>query len=84
MNIYVGNLSYQLKEQQLKELFEQFGEVESAKIIPDKMTGRSKGFAFVEMPNDQEATQAISALNGHEVNNRAISVMEARPKEERR
>jgi RNA recognition motif-containing protein len=82
MNIYVGNLDYAIKDGQLQELFEQYGEVSSAKIINDKFTGRSKGFGFVEMPNDGEASEAIESLNGKEVKNRAISVTEARPREE--
>jgi RNA recognition motif-containing protein len=82
MNIYVGNLDYAIKDGQLQELFEQYGEVGSAKIINDKFTGRSKGFGFVEMPNDSEASEAIESLNGKEVKNRAISVTEARPREE--
>jgi RNA recognition motif-containing protein len=82
MNIYIGNLDYAVNEQQLRELFEQHGEVSSAKIITDKFTGRSKGFAFVEMPNDGAASTAISTLNGTPLKNRNISVTEARPREE--
>lgn len=83
MNLYIGNLSWSLSEGDLQQLFEAYGEVSSCKIVKDKMTNRSKGFGFVEMPNDDEANQAISALNGKEVGGRAISVNEARPREER-
>ncbi len=82
MNLYIGNLDYSVKEEQLQKLFEEFGEVTSSKIITDKFTGRSKGFGFVEMQNDSEAKAAISALNGKMINNREISVNEARPKNE--
>lgn len=82
MNIYIGNLDYAVNEQQLQELFQQYGEVASAKIITDKFTGRSKGFGFVEMSNDGDATSAIEALNGTAMKNRNISVTEARPREE--
>jgi RNA recognition motif-containing protein len=82
MNIYIGNLDYAVNEQNLQELFQQYGEVATAKIITDKFTGRSKGFGFVEMPNDGDATSAIEALNGTAMKNRNISVTEARPKEE--
>lgn len=82
MNIYIGNLDYAVNDQQLRELFEQHGEVASAKIITDKFTGRSKGFGFVEMPNDGDAGNAINALNGSSVKSRNISVTEARPREE--
>lgn len=82
MNIYIGNLDYAVNEQQLQDLFSQHGEVSSAKIITDKFTGRSKGFGFVEMPNDGDATNAINALNGTAMKNRNITVTEARPKEE--
>ena len=72
MNIYVGNLSWGLKDQDLAILFAPFGEVTSAKIVTDKFTGRSKGFGFVEMPNDDQANAAISALNGTELDGRNI------------
>ncbi len=81
MNIYVGNLSWNLKDQDLQELFSQHGEVSSAKIVLDKFTNRSKGFGFVEMTNDQEAEAAINALNGTEIDGRNIVVNESRPKE---
>jgi RNA recognition motif-containing protein len=82
MNIYIGNLDYAVNEQQLQDLFSQHGEVTSAKIITDKFTGRSKGFGFVEMSNDGDATNAINALNGTAMKSRNITVTEARPKEE--
>lgn len=81
MNIYVGNLSWNLKDQDLADLFAPFGEVSSAKIIQDKMTNRSKGFGFVEMANDSEAQAAIAQLNGSEVDGRNLVVNESRPKE---
>jgi RNA recognition motif-containing protein len=82
MNIYAGNLSWNLKDQDLSNLFATYGEVSSAKIVNDKFSGRSKGFGFVEMPNDAEANAAIAALNGSEVDGRAIVVNESRPKPE--
>jgi RNA recognition motif-containing protein len=82
MNIYVGNLSWNLKDQDLSNLFASHGEVGSAKIVTDKFTGRSKGFGFVEMPNDDQAQAAIAALNGSEVDGRNIVVNESRPKPE--
>jgi RNA recognition motif-containing protein len=82
MNIYVGNLSWNLKDQDLQNLFAAHGEVSSAKIVLDKFTNRSKGFGFVEMPNDDQAQSAISALNGSEVDGRNIVVNESRPKPE--
>ena len=81
MNIYVGNLSWNLKDQDLADLFAPFGEVSSAKIIQDKMTNRSKGFGFVEMANDSEAQAAIAQLNGSEIDGRNLVVNESRPKE---
>jgi RNA recognition motif-containing protein len=81
MNIYVGNLSWNLKDQDLQNLFSSHGEVTSAKIVLDKFTNRSKGFGFVEMANDDEAQSAIGALNGTEVDGRNIVVNESRPKE---
>ena len=82
MNIYAGNLSWSLKDQDLQNLFATHGEVSSAKIVTDKFTGRSKGFGFVEMPNDDQAQAAIAALNGSEVDGRNIVVNESRPKQE--
>jgi RNA recognition motif-containing protein len=84
MNIYVGNLSWGLSEDDLREKFESYGEVDSVKIIQDKMTGRSRGFGFVEMPNDSEGKTAIAELNGKELDGRAIKVNEARPKRDDR
>ena len=83
-NIYVGNLSYQMSDDELRSTFEQFGQVASAKIIMDRDTGRSKGFGFVEMPNDADATTAIEQLNGQQVQGRSLKVNEARPREARR
>ena len=82
MNIYVGNLSWNLKDQDLSNLFTPYGEVASAKIVMDKFTQRSKGFGFVEMPNDEQAQAAIAQLNGSEVDGRNLVVNESRPKEE--
>ena len=82
MNIYVGNLSWNLKDQDLSNLFATYGEVTSAKIVNDKFTNRSKGFGFVEMANDEQAQAAIAALNGSEVDGRNIVVNESRPKPE--
>jgi RNA recognition motif-containing protein len=81
MNIYVGNLSWNLKDQDLSNLFTPFGEVASAKIVMDKFTQRSKGFGFVEMPNDEQAQAAIAQLNGSEIDGRNLVVNESRPKE---
>jgi RNA recognition motif-containing protein len=83
MNIYVGNLSYRMDDGELREVFEEFGEVSSARIINDRETGRSKGFGFVEMPDDNAANNAIEALNGKEVSGRNLRVNEARPREPR-
>ncbi|HNZ83969.1 MAG TPA: RNA-binding protein [Candidatus Pacearchaeota archaeon] len=81
--LYVGNLSYGTVEQSLKDLFAQAGTVESATVITDKMSGRSKGFGFVEMSTDEEAQNAISMFNGKEVDGRNLTVNEARPVEDR-
>jgi RNA recognition motif-containing protein len=83
MNIYVGNLSYSLTEEQLRALFVEFGEVSSVRVMTDRESGRPKGFGFVEMPNNTEANAAIEALNGKEVLGRKMTVNEARPREER-
>lgn len=77
--LYVGNLSFSITEESLQQLFAQAGTVESATVITDRATGRSKGFGFVEMSSDQEATDAIAKLNGTDVEGRAITVSEARP-----
>jgi cold-inducible RNA-binding protein len=82
--LYVGNLSYNTGDAELQALFAASGTVESAKVIMDRETGRSKGFGFVEMGTDQEASAAIAALNGKEVDGRALTVNEARPKTESR
>ena len=83
MNIYVGNLSYGVSDDNLREVFEAFGTVSSAKVITDKYSGRSKGFGFVEMDNDAEANAAIEQLDGAEIDGRSVKVNEARPKEDR-
>ena len=82
MNIYVGNLSYGVTEEDLKEAFESFGEVETVKIIKDRYSGESKGFGFIEMPDKNEAQSAIEGLNGRELKGRKINVNEARPRSE--
>lgn len=79
MNIYVANISFRASEGQLKELFQQFGEVSSVKIVTDRDSGRSRGFGFVEMPNDSEGKAAIAQLNGTEFAERNLVVNEARP-----
>jgi RNA recognition motif-containing protein len=81
MNIYVSNLSFNVQDEDLRDFFSPYGEVTSAKIISDKLTGKSRGFGFVEMSDDASARKAISELNGGTVEGRNISVMEARPKE---
>jgi RNA recognition motif-containing protein len=80
MNIYAGNLSYQLTDDDLRDAFASFGEVTSAKIIIDRDTGRSKGFGFVEMPNDAQGEAAIEQLNGADLKGRSIKVNEAKPR----
>jgi len=80
--LYVGNLSYEVSDSDLSAMFASFGTVQSAQIIMDRDTGRSKGFGFVEMGSDQEAQAAIGALNGKEVGGRSLTVNEARPKAE--
>ena len=84
MNIYVGNLSYEVTEEDLKEAFEVFGDVETIKVIRDNYTGRSKGFGFVEMPDSADAKSAIDGLNGKELKGRTLNVDEARPRSEGR
>ena len=79
-NIYVGNISYSATEDTIKELFEQYGKVNSVKIIVDRYTQRSKGFGFVEMEDENEATEAINAINGFEFSGRNLKVNEAREK----
>ena len=83
MNIYVGNLSYGITEEDLRALFAEFGDVSSAKLIIDRETNQSKGFGFVEMSSNDAANKAIDELNGREVSGRALRVNEARPRVER-
>ncbi|MEJ2717825.1 MAG: RNA-binding protein [Deltaproteobacteria bacterium] len=83
MNIYVGNLAWSSTEDAVRALFEAHGEVESVKIITDRYTGRSRGFGFVEMPNEEEARAAVSALDGKDLDGRALKVNEARPRTDR-
>lgn len=84
MNIFVSNINFRTQQESLEELFSNYGEVESAHIITDRETGRSRGFGFVEMPNDDEANAAIEALNGKEFEEKELNVSQARPREERR
>jgi RNA recognition motif-containing protein len=81
--LYVGNLAYGISDSDLEQLFAQYGSVQSAQVIMDRDTGRSKGFGFVEMSSEQEAQAAIQGLHGKEVEGRALTVNEARPKEDR-
>ena len=83
MNIYVGNLPFDTTEEQLQELFGQFGQVERASIIMDRATGRSRGFGFIEMPDGAQAQQAIDDLNGKEFSGRDLTVNPAKPRESR-
>jgi cold-inducible RNA-binding protein len=83
MKMYVGNLSFETTENDLQDLFEQHGAVSEVRLMMDRMTGKSRGFAFVTMNDNAQANAAMSALNGHEVNSRALTVNEARPREER-
>ena len=83
MNLYVGNLSYDTDNASLKQAFEAHGQVEDARVIEDKYTGRSRGFGFVEMPDDSEAQAAISSLNETDLQGRTITVNEARPRTDR-
>ncbi|MCC8188336.1 MAG: RNA-binding protein [Bacteroides sp.] len=80
MNIYVGNLNYRVREADIQQVMEDYGTVNSVKVIMDRETGRSKGFAFVEMPDDSEGAKAIAELNGAEYEGRTMVVKEARPK----
>ena len=84
MNIYVGNLSYEVTEEDLKQAFEDFGQVESVRIIKDKYSGQSKGFGFVDMPSKAEGQSAIEGLNSKELKGRTLNVNEARPRTESR
>ncbi|MCT3802142.1 RNA-binding protein [Elizabethkingia anophelis] len=83
MNIFISNINYSVKESQLEELFASYGAIQSAKIIMDRETGRSRGFGFVEMPNNDEANTAIESLNGALFQGKNLNVSEARPKEEK-
>jgi RNA recognition motif-containing protein len=83
MKIYVGNLNYNITEDDLRTTFEPFGDVSEATVISDRFSGRSKGFGFVEMPNQEEAEKAIAEMNGKEVQGRSLIVNQARPREER-
>jgi len=84
MNIYVGNLAYSVTEEDLRQAFEEFGQIASASLIKDQSSGQSKGFAFVEMPVKEEAQAAISGLNGKEMKGRKLTVSEARPRSDDR
>jgi RNA recognition motif-containing protein len=84
VNIYVGNLSFEVTDEDLRTAFEEFGQVDSASVIKDKFSGRSRGFGFVEMPTNDEANAAISGLDGKDLKGRALKVNEARPRTERR
>ena len=81
MNIYVSNLSFNVTDEDLQDYFAEYGEVSSAKVITDRVTGRSRGFGFVEMPNDEAGNKAIDELNGGTIEGRTISVTVAKPKE---
>ncbi len=83
MNIYVGNLPYSVRDDELSNLFSEFGAVKSANVIMDRSSGQSKGFGFVEMDDGSEAEKAIQSLNGREVNGRELRVNEARPRTDR-
>jgi len=83
MKLYVGNLSFETTENDLQDLFEQHGQVGEVNLMMDRMTGKSRGFAFVTMNDDEQAKSAMSALNGKELNGRALNVNEARPREDR-
>ena len=83
MNIYVGNLLFDVTEDELKELFAPFGQVTEVRLIMDKFSGKSKGFGFIEMPSKEEAEKAIEALNGKDMKGRAMTVNEAKPKTDR-
>ena len=83
MNLYVSNLAYSISDPELRAAFENYGAVSSARVITDRESGRSRGFGFVEMPNDAEASAAINGLNSQDLGGRPIKVVEARPKEER-
>ena len=83
MNIYVGNLPYSIDRDQLREIFAQYGEVRAARIVTERETGKSKGYGFVDMDNNEEANAAIAALNGTDIGGRKVIINEARPREDR-
>lgn len=83
MNIYVGNLPYSIDRDQLREIFAQYGEVRAARIVTERETGKSKGYGFVDMDNNEEANAAIAALNGTDIGGRKAVINEARPREDR-
>jgi len=83
MNIYISNLSFDVNDSDLRELFEEYGQVSSAKVITDKFSGKSRGFGFVEMPNDEEGKKAIEELNQAEYDGKTINVSVAKPREDR-
>ncbi len=83
MNIFISNLSWGVNDNDLRDLFTEYGEISSAKVITDKMTGRSRGFGFVEMPNEEEAKKAIDELNQAQFDGKVINVNEAKPREDR-
>ena len=82
MNIYVGNLSYETTDEDLMGAFNPFGQVDAARVVMDRYSGRSRGFGFVEMPNNDEATKAIADMNGRDLGGRSLTVNEARPRRE--
>ena len=84
LNIYVGNLAYEVTDDDLRQAFEAFGQVASAKVVTDKLSARSRGFGFVEMPDDDEAKEAIGGMDGEDLKGRRIKVSEARPRPEGR
>ncbi|MGL4292770.1 MAG: RNA recognition motif domain-containing protein [Bacteroidales bacterium] len=83
MNIFIGNLSWAITDADLRDLFEEYGDIKSAKVVMDRETGKSRGFGFVELVDEEQAKRAISELNGASYDNKVISVTEARPREER-
>lgn len=83
MNLFIGNLPYDMEEDELRELFEEYGEISSVKIITDRDSGKSKGFGFVDMPDDQQAKKALDELDGAEIDGRSISVKKAEERKDR-